>query len=97
MFFSTLLIGLDIGLGIGVLFSLFLVMLRTVLPYSPTLGNLYIPTCLINMWLLVCLGITGEAKAWHYPPEVKFADEDFDEEDLRVSNPKSLYIQWNLR
>ena len=27
----------------------------------------------------------GEAKAWHYPPEVKFADEDFDEEDLRVS------------
>ena len=28
--------------------------------------------------------MTGEAKAWHYPPEVKFADEDFDEEDLRV-------------
>ena len=28
--------------------------------------------------------MTGETKAWHYPPEVKFADEDFDEEDLRV-------------
>ena len=28
--------------------------------------------------------LTGEAKAWHYPPEAKFADEDFDEEDLRV-------------
>ena len=27
---------------------------------------------------------TGEARAWHYPPEVKFGDEDFDEEDLRV-------------
>ena len=32
-----------------------------------------------------CMHYAGEAKAWHYPPEVKFADEDFDEEDLRVS------------
>jgi MFS superfamily sulfate permease-like transporter len=39
VFFSTLLIGLDIGLGIGVLFSLVLVMFRTVLPYSPALGE----------------------------------------------------------
>jgi MFS superfamily sulfate permease-like transporter len=71
VFFSTLLIGLDIGLGIGVLFSLFLVMFRTVLPYSPALG---------------------EARAWHYPPEVKFADEDFDVEDLRVHRVQGIYI-----
>ena len=28
---------------------------------------------------------TGEARAWHYPPEVKIGDEDFDDEDFRVS------------
>ena len=63
MFLSTLIIGLDIGLGIGVLFSLFVVVLRTILPYSPSLG---------------------ETRAWHYPPDEKLEDDDFDEEDLRV-------------
>ena len=28
---------------------------------------------------------TGEVRAWHYPPEVKFGDEDFDEEDLTMT------------
>lgn len=63
VFLSTLLIGLDIGLGIGVLFSLFVVVLRTILPYSPSLG---------------------ETRAWHYPPEEKLEDDEFDEEDLKV-------------
>ena len=63
VFFATLLIGLDIGLGIGVIFSLFVVVLRTILPYSPSLG---------------------ETRAWHYPPDEKLEDDDFDEEDLKV-------------
>ena len=63
VFFATLLIGLDIGLGIGVLFSLFVVVLRTILPYSPSLG---------------------ETRAWHYPPDEKLDDDEFDEEELRV-------------
>ena len=63
MFFATLLIGLDIGLGIGVLFSLFVIVMRTILPYSPSLG---------------------ETRAWHYPPDEKLDDDEFDEEELRV-------------
>ena len=63
VFFSTLLIGLDIGLGVGVLFSLLVIVVRTILPYSRELG---------------------EAEAWHYPPEEKLADENFDEGELQV-------------
>ena len=63
VFLATLLIGLDIGLGIGVLFSLFIIVFQTILPYSPSLG---------------------ETRAWHYPPEEKLADENFDEEELKV-------------
>ena len=51
------------GLGIGVGFSLLVVIVRTVLPFSPALGA---------------------AVAWHFPPEEKFVDEEFDVEDLRV-------------
>ena len=39
VFFSTLLIGLDIGLGIGVLYSIMVVIYKTVLPFSPQLGE----------------------------------------------------------
>ena len=65
VFLATLLIGLDIGLAIGVLFSLFVVVVRTILPYSPSLG---------------------ETRAWHYPPDEKLEDDEFDEEDLKVNN-----------
>ena len=34
-----LLTGLDIGLAIGVLFSLLVIVIRTILPYSPSLGE----------------------------------------------------------
>ena len=37
--FSTLLIGLDIGLAIGVIFNLLVIIVRTILPYSPSLGE----------------------------------------------------------
>lgn len=63
VFASTLLIGLDVGLAVGVIFSLFVIIVRTILPYSPSLG---------------------ETRAWHYPPDEKLDDEEFDEEDLRV-------------
>ena len=39
VFLATLFIGLDIGLGVGVLFSLLVVILRTLLPFSPELGE----------------------------------------------------------
>ena len=39
VFVSTLVIGLDIGLAIGVIFSLFIIIVRTILPYSPSLGE----------------------------------------------------------
>ena len=39
VFVATLSIGLDIGLGVGVLFSLLVVVLRTLLPFSPELGE----------------------------------------------------------
>ena len=63
MFVATLVIGLDLGLGLGVLFSLLVIIVRTILPYSPQLG---------------------ETGAWYYPPEEKLADDDFDEEELKV-------------
>ena len=63
VFTSTLVIGLDIGLGLGVIFSLLVIVIRTILPYSPSLG---------------------ETRAWHYPPDEKLDDEEFDVEDLRV-------------
>ena len=56
-------IGLDVGLAIGVIFSLLVIIVRTILPYSPSLG---------------------ETRAWHYPPDEKLDDDEFDEEDLRV-------------
>ena len=68
VFLATFFIGLDIGLGVGVLFNLLVVILRTILPFSPELG---------------------EARAWHYPPEQTLADEDFDEEDLKVGGEES--------
>ena len=63
VFTSTLLIGLDVGLAIGVIFSLLVIIVRTILPYSPSLG---------------------ETRAWHYPPDEKLDDDEFDVEDLRV-------------
>ena len=39
VFLATLFIGLDIGLGVGVLFNLLVVILRTILPFSPELGE----------------------------------------------------------
>ncbi len=39
VFASTLLIGLDIGLGVGVAFSLLVVVVKTILPFSPQLGE----------------------------------------------------------
>ncbi len=39
VFFATLFIGLDLGLGLGVLFSLLVIIIRTILPYSPELGE----------------------------------------------------------
>ena len=39
VFVSTLVIGLDIGLGVGVCFSILVVIFQTVLPFSPELGE----------------------------------------------------------
>ena len=39
VFLATFFIGLDIGLGVGVLFNLLVVILRTILPFSPELGE----------------------------------------------------------
>ena len=39
VFLSTLGIGLDVGLGVGVFFSILVVVVRTVLPFSPELGE----------------------------------------------------------
>ena len=63
VFGSTLVIGLDVGLAVGVIFSLLVIIIRTILPYSPSLG---------------------ETRAWHYPPNEKLDDDEFDEEDLKV-------------
>ena len=63
VFTSTLVIGLDVGLAIGVIYSLLVIIIRTILPYSPSLG---------------------ETRAWHYPPDEKLDDDEFDIEDLRV-------------
>ena len=38
-FGTTLLIGLDVGLGIGVIFSILVVIFKTVLPFSPEIGE----------------------------------------------------------
>ena len=56
-------IDLDVGLAVGVIFSLLVIIIRTILPYSPLLG---------------------ETRAWHYPPNEKLDDDEFDEEDLKV-------------
>ena len=63
VFGSTLIIGLDVGLAVGVIYSLLIIVVRTILPYSPSLG---------------------ETKAWHYPPDEKLDDDEFDVEDLKV-------------
>jgi ABC-type transport system involved in cytochrome bd biosynthesis fused ATPase/permease subunit len=39
VFFSTLVIGLDIGLGIGILFHIFVIIFQTVLPYATEVGE----------------------------------------------------------
>ena len=56
-------IGVDVGLAVGVIYSLLVIIVRTILPYSPSLG---------------------ETRAWHYPPNEKLDDDEFDEEDLKV-------------
>ena len=63
VFGSTLIIGLDVGLAVGVIYSLLVIIVRTILPYSPSLG---------------------ETRAWHYPPDEKLDDDEFDVEDLNV-------------
>lgn len=39
VFLATLGIGLDVGLGVGVCFSILMVVVRTVLPFTPELGE----------------------------------------------------------
>ena len=56
-------IGLDVGLAVGVIYSLLVIIVRTILPYSLSLG---------------------ETRAWHYPPNEKLDDDEFDEEDLKM-------------
>ena len=76
VFTSTLVIGLDIGLGLGVIFSLLVIVIRTILPYSPSLG---------------------ETRAWHYPPDEKLDDEEFDVEDLRVGGERERENEREMR
>ena len=39
VYLATLIIGLDIGLGVGVLFNILVIIYKTVLPFSPELGE----------------------------------------------------------
>ena len=58
--------------GVGVLFSLLVVVVRTILPFSPELG---------------------ETRAWHYPPDEKLKEEEYDAEDFKVYHKKDVCEQ----
>lgn len=48
------------------------------------IGILFSLLLVIGRTLLPFSPELGEARAWHYPPEEKLAEDDFDVEDLKV-------------